>query len=151
MSPVDTIAEVSMVRDHIQAFSRKDWDAWKKTVAPDAIYEEAATHRSLAGRENIMAGLQTWTMAFPDLHATITNALASGNEVMAEITWEGTQTGPLMGPMGAFPATGKRGAIRAVEVFVFEEGLIKRMRHYFDMMDILRQMGALPEMPAAQR
>jgi predicted ester cyclase len=83
-------------------------------------------------------------MAFPDLKGTITGIVSSGNQVVAEIEWDGTLTGPLMAPTGRIEPTGRRGVVKAAEVFIFEGSRIKYMRHYFDMMDILRQAGALP-------
>ena len=39
----------------------------------------------------------------PDVKGSVTNAVASGNTVVLEVTWEGTHTGPLAGPKGAIP------------------------------------------------
>ena len=75
----------------------------------------------------------------------MTNAVASGNTVTQEITWEGTQTGPLVGPGGTIPPSGKRQVTRAAWIAIIEEGKIKESRQYFDMMALLQQLGAAPQ------
>ncbi len=81
----------------------------------------------------------------PDVKGTVTNALASGNSVVLEITWEGTQTGPLETPDGTIPASGKRAVTPATWVFDFEGDKIKESRQYFDMVTFLSQIDAMPQ------
>ena len=81
----------------------------------------------------------------PDVKGTVTNALASGDSVVLEITWEGTQTGPLEGPGGTIPPSGKRQVTPATWVFDFEGDSVKESRHYFDMLSFLEQIGAMPQ------
>jgi predicted ester cyclase len=79
----------------------------------------------------------------PDAKGTVTSALASGNTVALEIIWEGTHTGPLEGPTGTIPASGKRQVTPAAQILIFEGDKIKENHHYFDMMSLLKQIGAL--------
>jgi predicted ester cyclase len=99
----------------------------------------------------VLDGIKMWKVAFPDMVGTVTNIFGSENQVVAEITWEGTQTGPLMGPMGVIEPTGKRGTTSAVQVFVFEGNEIKAMRHYFDMASVIRQTGTLRRLARSPR
>ena len=62
-----------------------------------------------------------------------------------EITWEGTQTGPLEGPQGTVPASGKSAVVEAVQVMRVSNYKIKENRHFFDMLGLLRQIGAAPK------
>ena len=80
----------------------------------------------------------------PDATGTVTNALASGNTVTLQVTWEGTQTGPLKGPMGTIPASGRRQVTPAAWILTFEGEKIKESHHYFDMLSLLTQIGAIP-------
>ncbi len=80
----------------------------------------------------------------PDAAGTITNALVSGNTVTLQVTWEATHTGPLTGPMGTIPASGKRQVTPAAWIFTFEGEKIKESNHYFDMLSLLAQIGAIP-------
>jgi steroid delta-isomerase-like uncharacterized protein len=131
-----------LVREHLDAFSAKDWNRYRNTVLPNVVYEERATGRKAEGVDELLRTLETWTVAFPDLKGTVKNLLVQDDMVMAEIHWEGTHNGLLKGPFGEIPATGKRGKVEAVELFRFEGDRIRELRHYFDMMTVLNQIGA---------
>src|SRR4030095_9319343 len=80
----------------------------------------------------------------PDVKGTVSHAVASGNTVVLEVTWAGTQTGALQGPSGTVPPTGKRQTTRAGSILHFEGAKIKDSRHYFDMLAFLQQLGVIP-------
>jgi predicted ester cyclase len=88
--------------------------------------------------------LQAWKQAMPDVKGTVSRAVASGNTVVLEVTWAGTQTGSLQGPSGTVPPTGKRQTTRAGWILNFDGGKIKDSRHYFDMLALLQQLGVIP-------
>ena len=69
---------------------------------------------------------------------------ASSNTAILEITWEDTQTGDLVGPLGAIPASGRQVSLPAVWVVEVEGDTAKAVRHYFDLMTLLAQIGAVP-------
>ena len=78
----------------------------------------------------------------PDVKGTVTSAVESGQEVVLEVTWEGTQTGEMVTEQGTIPPSGKRQRTPAAFVFDFESGKLKESRHYFDMLTFLKQIGA---------
>ena len=55
----------------------------------------------------------------PDVKGTVDNAAPTDNGVVLEVTWRGTHTGPLAGPEGSIPATGKSQITRASWVMEF--------------------------------
>jgi hypothetical protein len=64
--------------------------------------------------------------------------------VAIELRWEGTQSGPLARPDGLeLPPSNKPISVKSVEVIEIEDGKIKVLRHYFDLMTILQQIGAM--------
>lgn len=136
---------IKVARENIDAFNAADWERWKAVLAPDAVYDEVGTQRRIQGADQIVEALQGWKQAMPDAKGTVTNAFASGNTVTLEVTWEGTHTGPLAGPGGTIPASGKRQVTRAVQVITYEGDKAKEIRHYFDMMALLQQIGAMPQ------
>jgi steroid delta-isomerase-like uncharacterized protein len=135
---------VKLAREEIDAFNAGDWQRFKTPLAADAIYQEPATQRRVQGPDQAVQISQAWREAFPDVKGTITNAMASGNTAVLEITWEGTQRGPLTSPSGTIPASGKRVSLPAVQVVTVQGNKIKETRHYFDMMSMMQQLGALP-------
>ncbi len=92
---------------------------------------------------------EQWRSASPDVNGTITNAVASGNTVVQEITWQATQTGPLSLPGRTIPPSGKRHVTRSSLVLVFEGDRVKESRLYFDMLSLLQQIGAIPQQAGA--
>ena len=84
-----------------------------------------------------------WRRAIPDAKGTMQNIFARGNRVVAEIPWEGTHTGPLEGPGGTIPATGKSIKVPASMVATTEGDKLKEVHHYFDLMTLLQQIGAV--------
>ena len=103
-----------------------------------------ATQRRIQGADGIVAANQGWKSAFPDAKGTETSVVASGDTVVQEITWSGTNTGPMETPGGTMPATGKSASVRAVMVSTFDGDKIKETHHYFDMMSMLQQLGVMP-------
>jgi predicted ester cyclase len=64
--------------------------------------------------------------------------------VVIELTWEGTHSGPMATPDGQELApSNKRMTVKSVEVLEIKDGKIKVLRHYFDLMTILQQIGAM--------
>ena len=86
--------------------------------------------------------MEGWATALPDSKATFEAAHVGGNTVILELTWRGTQSGPLQTPAGNIPATNKKIEVRAVQIVeLTPEGKTRRVRHYFDMATLLAQLG----------
>ena len=134
---------VSIAREVVDAFNVGDLE---RSVALQAsgLYNEIGTQRRLSGRNEILEALKGWKQGMPDVTGTVKSAKAIGDTVVLEITWEGTQTGPLQTPGGTIPASGKRQVTPAAWIFEFEGDKIRESRHYFDMVAVLQQLGAMP-------
>ena len=136
---------IKLARESIEAFNASDWERVRGTLTTDSVEEEVATGRRMQGPQQIIQTAQGWKSAFPDAKGTITKAFASWNTVTQEITREGTQTGALEGAGGTISASGKRVRVRAVQVLTFEGEKLKENHHYFDMLGLLQQIGAVPQ------
>ena len=132
---------INLTKEHVRLFSVKDWPKYPESMLPKVSCEEPALARKVQGVDEVLRALDVWTIAFPDLKGTVKNVIVQDDMVMAEIQWEGTHNGLLKGPFGEIPATGKRGVINAVELFQFKGEKIVELRHYFDLMTILNQIG----------
>ena len=136
---------IQAARGVVDAFNGSDWERCKAALAPDSLYDEVGTSRRVEGVGDIIPCWQAWKEAMPDVKGSVTNALATGNTVILEVTWKGTHTGPLVSPKGTVPTTGKQQTTRASWVLHFDGGKIKESRHYFDMLSFMQQLGALPQ------
>ena len=143
-----------VARESIESYNAGDFDRLRSLLADDFYEEELATQRRLEGADARVEAAQAWKQTFPDERGTITGAYTSGNTVAIELTWEGTQSGPMATPDGQqLPASNKRITVKSVEVIEIEDGKIKVLRHYFDLMTLLQQIGAMDqaETPVASR
>ena len=134
---------IKVAKDVVEAFNREDWDRTMGLIG-SGLYNEVGTGRRLQGEAEILPALKSWRKAMPDVKGTVTNAVASGNTAVLEVTWEGTQTGPMDGPGGTLPPSGKRQTTPAAWIFEIEGDKVKESRQYFDMMSFMQQIGAIP-------
>jgi steroid delta-isomerase-like uncharacterized protein len=138
-------AMITIARDQVDAFNNGDWERVQAGLTADARYHELATQRKVEGPEKIVELFKGWKTAFPDAAGKVTSAVGSGNMVALEVTWTGTHSGPLETAEGTIPASGKRQETPAAIVLTFEGGKIKEDKQYFDLMTLLKQIGAQPQ------
>jgi steroid delta-isomerase-like uncharacterized protein len=134
-------ALIDAAKAPLLAYNEKNWDELGRLVTSDFIYDEVSTGRKAEGIDAVLPLWQGWAQAFPDSRATFHNAFASDSNVVIEITWTGTHTGPMQTPSGPIPPTGKSIAVRACMVTELEGDRVKRERHYFDMATLFQQLG----------
>jgi steroid delta-isomerase-like uncharacterized protein len=134
----------TVARGWLDAFNASDWTKAKAHLAPNSVYEEYGTQRRIEGSDAIIELYQGWKTAMPDVKGNLTNVYSSGDKVALELTWDGTQTGPLQTPDGAIPASGKRQHTPGVMTIEVQGGRISKSSNYFDMLTFLQQIGAAP-------
>jgi steroid delta-isomerase-like uncharacterized protein len=141
---------VDVARESIQTFSDGDFDRMRALLADDSYEEEYSTQQRHEGADAQVEAARGWKQAFPDGRGTVQNAYSDGNTVVLELTWEGTQTGPMRTPDGQeMPPSNRRGTVHACQVMEIEDGKITATRHYFDLMTVLQQIGAMEHAGAA--
>ncbi len=136
---------------HLKALRDNDWKTYKAGYTEEGIYEEEATGVRAKGPDAIVRSIEPWKRAFPDMDCTVKDAVASGDAIVVEVEWTGTHNGPLVGPFGTIEPTGKFGTLPAVQVVRFEGERIRELRHYFDLLTLLRQAGMMPQLGAPAR
>lgn len=109
-------------------------------------YSTGQTFNGKAEFRKFMSGFKT---AFPDLAIKHTNVFESGDGYVAlEFEGEGTHTGPLVGPAGTIPPTGKKVKLSVAEVMRVENGKIASIHNYQDSGSLMSQLGLMPPPPA---
>jgi steroid delta-isomerase-like uncharacterized protein len=137
---------VDVARESIECFNAGDFDRLRSLLADDSYEEEHATQRRLEGADAQVEVGRGWKEAFPDGRGVVERAYVDGNTVTLELTWEGTQSGPMLTPDGKeLPPSNRRGTVSACQVMEIEDGKIIATRHYFDLMTLLQQVGALEQ------
>jgi steroid delta-isomerase-like uncharacterized protein len=128
----------------VEAFSAGDWSRFRETLAPNVVYTETGTQRRVEGVDDYVELSQGWRSVFPDARGTVRATLTDGSTVVQEITWEGTQRGPLPTPTGTVPASNKRIRVAATMWYEIADGRAREIRHHLDVMSLLTQIGAMP-------
>ncbi len=132
-----------LLRANIEAFNVGDFEAFGAVLADDTIYDEPGTNRRFEGRDESVGAASGWKDAFSDVVGSIESMTSSGNTAIAEITWRGTHDGDMQTPEGPIAPTGNQVTVRSCMVSTAEDGEIKRTNHYFDLLTLLTQIGAV--------
>jgi len=130
--------------DFVAAFNAHDEDRIRELNAANAVLEAPGDVRVEGGEAATQYAL-AWLKAFPDARLTVNNELVSGDWVAQEFTFEGTHEDTLTGPGGDVPATHRRLNGRGVQIFRVENDAVADTRLYFDQVEILTQLGLMPE------
>jgi steroid delta-isomerase-like uncharacterized protein len=131
----------AVIRRFFEAWNRRQPDVFDDLVAPDVVRHcEATPGVEARSVEQVKEFLRQDTAVFPDSLQTVKLLVAEGDLVAAWTTYEGTQ----QGPMGPFPASGRRAQFDFGAVFRIENGKIAEWWVTWDNMTILRTLGHLP-------
>jgi steroid delta-isomerase-like uncharacterized protein len=125
------------------AYNDKNWDKVKALFAENGVYDEKGTGRRIQGAALVVEAWQGWAKAIPDSKATFVAEYASGDTAILEVVWKGKHTGPLQTPSGTIPPSNKSIEIPACQVIKVEGGKVTTYTHYFDMVALLTQIGAM--------
>ena len=135
--------------DFVAAFNDHDESRIRELNAENSVVEAPGDVR-VEGREATTQYAMAWLNAFPDARLNVKNEFASGDWVVQEFTFEGTHEGTLSGPGGEIPATHRRLNGRGVQIFRVEGDEVVDTRLYFDQVQIMTQLGLMPEPAQAQ-
>ena len=91
----------------------------------------------------------SWLNAFGDARITVHDELVAGDWVVQEFVFEGTQTAPLQTPAGEIPATNRQLRGRAAQILRIEGDAVVDTRLYYDQVQLMTQLGLMPEPAAA--
>ena len=138
-----------IVRNLFDAFNSYDLDRAATMVTEDfELVDFAAGGQTFRGPEGLREWFQTFLTALPDARTELINVVAAEEWVFSEHIGRGTHTGPLVGPSGELPPTGRAVELRIGEVYRIEEdGKIALMRAYYDGATMMRQLGLFPPRP----
>lgn len=112
---------------------------------PDIEYWDSMA--SVSGIQAVGEYLKAWSTAFPDATVTVDDVITSGDQAVGHMLYKGTQTGPLVGPAGEIPPTGKPVELKGAAWITIRDGKIARFQGFYDTMTMMVQLGVVP-MPA---
>lgn len=148
--PIESRKEIDMSdplkvsAENVAAVNESDWERLRATYADDVVLQ-APGEASLDGADAAVDYVRVWARAFPDMRQTVVNQLVAGDWVVSEFSVAGTHTGTLASPDGDIPPTNRKATGRGVQLQRIEDGKIAEERVYFDQLEILTQLGLVPE------
>ena len=124
-------------------FVEEFWSGGNLAAADALMAPDVVIHQPDVGG---IAGLKAFNIAlraaFPDWHSTPEELIAEGGRVAERWTGRGTHQGAFQG----IPPTGRRVAVPGVVFYRIADGRIAEFRGSFDLLSMLRQLGAVPAM-----
>ena len=87
----------------MKAFNEADWDTWRSFMAPDVTMQDFASGDFIEGVDAVMGYVMGWKSSFSNMIGTLENRIESGNTLVEECSWTGTNDGELPMPDGSKP------------------------------------------------
>jgi steroid delta-isomerase-like uncharacterized protein len=129
-----------------KALARRSWgivdnpDLIDEVYAADLVWHEP--DQDVRGLEEAKQFLAIYKTAFPDLHATVEDAIAEGDKVVTRWTVRGTHQGEIE-EFG--PPTGRQVEIKGITIHRIDGGKIVEEWERYDNLGVMQQLGLVPE------
>jgi predicted ester cyclase len=136
-----TDANKTAVRDCFEQASQGNFDALRSIVTPDYVVHP----EGVRGAEGLAEMVQGYREALAGLNVTIEHQFTEGDYVATRTTIRGRHEGDLMGA----PPTGRDVEFIGLTISRCRDGKIEEEWELIDVVGLLRQIGALPEMAEA--
>jgi predicted ester cyclase len=130
----------SVLEQAVNALNSRQEAAFVALGAPD-IDLPSPGGLNFHGTEGFRAWYRLWDDACPDHVVRYHNIVGDGEQAIGEGIFTGTQTGVLHLPTGDVPPSGRKLKADFAAVIRVKDGKITYLRHYFDVMDMMVQLG----------
>src|SRR6478609_2615304 len=131
---------------YVAAWNGCDTDAMAELITDDIVWVDPAMPAPARGIPAVQEFMRMSFQIFPDLRFSEPDPpqlAVSGDLIAWAWVMEGTFRGPIDPP--GFAPTGKRMRVQGVDMWTMRDGRIADYRAYYDMNDLVRQLGILPE------
>jgi steroid delta-isomerase-like uncharacterized protein len=126
-------------------------DAWNTRIDEKIIQlyslnyegEDLSGNKKRSGPEGIRTWLNSVLHAFPNIHYTLIDYVENDDRLVLHWLAEGNHHGSFL----KIPASGRQVIINGISFLKIEKGKIKEGKLFWDLADVLRQIGLLPQMP----
>jgi steroid delta-isomerase-like uncharacterized protein len=133
-----------VLADALEAFNSHEEARIRASYADDVVLE-APGEVHLEGAEAATGYAMSWINAFPDARLSAHDRAFDGEWGVQRITFDGTHEATLAAPDGEIPATHRHLNGRAIQMMRVRDGKITEEHLYFDQVQVLTQLGLMPE------
>lgn len=142
---VSSESNMKVAQDIMRAINEKDMGAFKRLHADGVTAWNPFNPEPSKGLEAHTKEMEGLWRAFPDLKVEATRIFGEGDWLCAEYAFTGTHKGPLTGPTGEIPATGKSLRMEVLGVMKVVNGKITEEKDFFDTATMAKQLGLSAE------
>ena len=128
-------------RFYAEVVSTGDLDRVAEFCTEDFVDHEEGPPGTPDGIEGVKAFVQMFRDGFPDLRATVEDALEEGDRVAARVRFTGTHEGEFMG----VPPSGNKVDIETIDIVRIVDGKASEHWGVTDNMALMQQIGAIPQ------
>jgi steroid delta-isomerase-like uncharacterized protein len=129
---------------HVRQYLEEAWNKGNVGIIDELMTSDYARYMSgptqSLNRDGQKQRITTFRKAFPDLHLTIDDLIAEGDQVVFRITLRGTHQGAFMG----ISPTGKPVTVTAIDIARFVNGKIVEHWGQMDALGLMQQLGVIP-------
>ena len=133
------------VERYTAAWNECDTAAMGELIAADIVWADPALPEPARGIAAVQEFMRASFRTFPDLRFGEQDPVhrsVAGDQVATSWTMTGTMLGPADPP--GFAPTGKAMVVDGVDLWQMRDGKIARYRAYYDLNDLVRQLGIIP-------
>jgi steroid delta-isomerase-like uncharacterized protein len=146
-----TEEEAMAIHDlYVEARNTVNLDLLDEIYAEDVVVRDSGYPEELVGLDALKEYYSNNHRAFPDLHITFDEMIVKGDRIIVLWTFSGTNTGPLHTPSGDIPGTGRKVQFSGIAIDRVDEGKIVEDWVYWNVLDILQQLGFTLNPPQPQ-
>lgn len=122
-----------------EVWNRGNLDALDELLAASYVHHDPSMQEFGSGIEGFKRYISVQRKAFPDLHITLEDQVASDDKVVDRWTGRGTHQGELMG----IAPTSRQVTASGISIHRISDGKIAETWTHYDALGMLRQLGAL--------
>ena len=145
MQPTPSITETHNVllaqRVWDEVWHRGNFEVMAELFAPDFIRHDP-NQIELRGPDQTEQFIRRTRAAFPDLHFTVEDVMASEDKVITRYHFQGTHRGDALG----FPPTGKHVSYSGIVIQRFVDGKMIEQWTEADLLSLFQQLEVIPKL-----
>jgi steroid delta-isomerase-like uncharacterized protein len=122
----------SIAKQAFEYLNARELDAFAALHSDDFELTDTSTGETFHGQEGARKNMEGWFTAFPDAKIEIFNLVAGDEWAAVEAIGRGMNTGPMSGPGGEIPPTGKSLTLSFCSTLRIKDGKIVEGRDYYN-------------------